>query len=120
MFLSENPILEALEMDQTNSTSTFACNNQWVIFVFLRTPADSALNVVLVLLIKILDTFDFLSFLQLLIVKLTFRHCNLITFEIFHSKTDSSKLDSIKFLNLVIILSGLILQGTGNKPKPIY
>jgi len=30
LFLSEDPIFQALEMDETNSSSTFTCNNKWI------------------------------------------------------------------------------------------
>lgn len=46
LFLSKNPILQALEMNQTDGTFAFACNNQWIVWVLLRWPANSALNLI--------------------------------------------------------------------------
>jgi hypothetical protein len=75
LFLSENPILEALEMNETDSTLTLASDDQRIVLVFLGTPADSALNLVLrALMTEVLNTFHFLSLFQFLVVKLAFTH----------------------------------------------
>ena len=46
MFLSEDPTLKALEMNETDSSSAFACNNKWILLVIFVAPADSTLDVV--------------------------------------------------------------------------
>ena len=35
LFLSEHPVFQALEMDETYGTSAFAGNDQWVLGIFL-------------------------------------------------------------------------------------
>ena len=98
-------------MDQTDGTLAFASDDQWIGRIFLRAPADSTLDVVLIALSsKILDTFDLLSLFELLFVKLSFAHGDLIALEIFDSEPDSTKFDSVKFLNLVIVFSSFIFE----------
>ena len=90
LFLSQHPVLQALEVDETNGTSALASNDKRIVGVFLRTPADSALDLVLVGIIKILNTFHFLSFLEFLVIELALTHRNLITFEVFYSKSHAT------------------------------
>ena len=54
-----------------------------------------------------------------MIVELLFAHRNLITLEIFDTETHSTKFDSVKFLNLVIVFSGFIFERPGYKPKSV-
>ena len=110
LFLSQHPVLQTLEMDETDGTFTLASNNQWIRGVLLRTPANSALNILLILGAEVLDTLDLLSFFEFLVVELSLAHHNLIALEIFDSESDSTKFDSVKFLNLIIVLSGFIFQ----------
>ena len=72
LLLGEHPVLQTLEVDKTDRTLALASNNQWIGFVFLRTPTNSALNVILGAFFQILDTGDFLSFLEFLVVELSF------------------------------------------------
>lgn len=111
LFLSENPILETLEVDETDSTLALASDNERIVGVLLGTPANSALNLVLVAVVaEILNSLDFLSFFEFLVVKLTFTHRNLITLEVLHSKANSTQFNSVKFLNLVIVFSSFIFE----------
>ena len=120
LLLGEHPVLQTLEVDKTDRTLALASNNQWIGFVFLRTPTNSALNVILGAFFQILDAGDFLSFLEFLVVELSFTHHDFIALEIFDSESNSSKFDGVKFLNLVIVLSGFIFQRTGHEPEPIH
>jgi hypothetical protein len=120
LLLGQYPVLQALEVDKTDSTLALASNNQWIGFVFLRTPTNSALNIILSDFSQILDADDFLSFLELLIVEFSFTHHNFVALEIFDSESNSSKFDGVKFLNLVIVLSSFIFQRAGYEPEPIH
>ena len=46
LFLSEDPTLQALEMNETNSSFAFACYDKRVLLIIFVAPADSALNLV--------------------------------------------------------------------------
>ena len=72
LLLSKNPGLEALEMDETDGTSAFAGDNQWVGLIVLITPTDSALNLVLRSIVNIFGAFHLHGFSQLLVVELFF------------------------------------------------
>lgn len=107
-------------MDEANSTLTFASNNKWVCWVFLGTPTNSALNIIFCAFrTKVFETSDLLGLLELLVIKLFLTHRYLIAFEIFYSKSDTTKFDSIKFLNLVIIFSSFIFKRSSYEPKSI-
>jgi hypothetical protein len=119
LLLGEHPVLQALEVNQANRTLALASNNQWVCGVLLRTPTNSALNIVLTAILEVLDTFDFLGLLEFLVVELLLTHHDLITLEIFDPESDSSKFDSVKFLNLVVVFSRFIFQGSSDEPESI-
>lgn len=124
LLLSENPIFQALEMDKTDSTFAFASYDQWICRVLLRTPANSALNLVFdsinSFLFNILETSNFLSFFEFLVIELSFTHLNLIALEIFYSEAHSSKFDGVKFLNLVVVFPGFVFERPGDKPESVY
>lgn len=120
MLLGQHPVLKALEVNKTDGTLALASYNQWVCWIFFRTPANSALNIVLAAFAKIFDAGDLLSFLEFLIIELLLTHHDLIALEIFDSESNSTKFDSVKFLNLVIVFSGFIFEGPGDKPESIY
>ena len=47
LLLSQNPTFEALEVDKSDGSFAFACQNKWVgVFVLFIAPTDSALNVI--------------------------------------------------------------------------
>lgn len=121
LFLCQHPILKALEVNQTNGTLAFACDDKWVSFILLRTPADSALNLILTssIKLKIFETLDLLSLFEFLVIKLTFTHGDLITLEIFYSEANSSKFDGVKFLNLIVVFSGFIFKRSSDQPKSV-
>lgn len=120
LFLCKHPILQALEMNKTYSTFAFTGNNQGIVGIFLAAPTNSALNLVFgSISSKIFNSFNFLGFFKFLVIKFTFTHWDLITLEVFNSKSNSSKLDCIKFLNLVIVFSSLIFERTSYEPKAI-
>lgn len=111
LFLSENPVLQTLEMDEADSTLALASDDQGIVGIFLGTPANSALNLVLrAVMAKVLNSFDFLSLFEFLVVKLALTHRNLITLEVLHSKANSTQFNSVKFLNLVIVFSSFIFE----------
>lgn len=70
LLLSENPGLEALEMDESHGSSALAGDNQRVGLIILVAPTDSALNLVLGSVIDILSALYFHGFSQLLVVEL--------------------------------------------------
>jgi hypothetical protein len=114
LLLGENPVLQTLEVDQTDRTLAFACNDQRVVLFLLGAPTDSALNLIFNTvdtgLLDLLETNNFLGLLQFLLVKLLLTHHVFVTPEIFDSESDPTKFDSVKFLNLIIVLSGFIFK----------
>lgn len=111
LFLSENPVLEALEVNEADCALALASDDQGIVLVFLGAPADSALNLVLrAIMTKVLNTFHFLSLFQFLVVKLALTHRNLVTLEVFYSEANSTEFNSVKFLNLVIVFSSFIFE----------
>lgn len=119
LLLCQHPVLQTLEMNQAYGTFAFAGDDQWVGIVLLRTPANSALDLILITVLKILHSLDLLSLFQLLVVELRLAHHNLVALEILDSESHSSKFDGVKFLNLVIVFSGFIFKRPGNKPKSV-
>ena len=108
LLLSKHPTLEALEVNQSYGTLTFACQDQWVGGVFLVTPADSALDVVFAL-VDIMDALDFHGFSELLLVQFFFRHLLMVASEVLNSESYSTQLNGVKLLNFVIVLAVFIL-----------
>lgn len=105
-------------MDKTNRSFASACNNERVVRVVLVAPADTALDLIAILS-DVSSSSHFHSFNQLLLVKLIFRHLELITSEIFYSKPHSTKLNGVKFLDLVVIFTALVLQRSSYKPETV-
>ena len=54
-----------------------------------------------------------------MVVELGLTHRDLIALEIFDTETYSSKFDSVKFLNLVVVFSGFIFERPCNEPKSV-
>jgi len=54
-----------------------------------------------------------------LVIELLFTHHDLIALKIFNSEPNSTEFDSVKFLNLVIVLSGFIFERPCYKPESI-
>lgn len=119
MLLGQHPVLKALEVNKTDGTLALASYNQWVCWIFFRTPANSALNIVLAAFAKIFDAGDLLSFLEFLIIELLLTHHDLIALKIFDSEPNSTEFDGVKFLNLVIVLSGFIFERSCYKPESV-
>ena len=119
LLLCKNPRFEALEVDQTNRTFALTGNDQWVSGVIFVSPADTALDVFL-WVFEIFSTFYFHSFSKFLLIQLVFRHVNFVASKVFNSKSYSSQLNGVKFLNFVIVLSWFVFQRSSNKPKSIY
>lgn len=115
LFLSQHPILQALEMDQAYGTSAFACNDQRIVLVLFWAPADSALNLVFsASFTKVLDSLDLLSFFKFLVVELSFTHHDLVTLEVLDSESNSTQFNGVKFLNFVVVFSSFIFERTSN------
>jgi len=77
-------------MNQAHGTLALACENEWVAgWVFFLTPADSALNIILVL-VNVLDALDLHGFSEFLFVKFVFGHLLVVATEVLNSKSDSS------------------------------
>ena len=119
LLLGQNPGLEALEVDETDGTSALACDNEGVSLIVLVSPADSALNLVLRSIINILGALHLHCFSQLLVIKLLFGHVDVVAPEILDTESDSSELDGVELLDLVVILAVFVLQRSGHKPKPV-
>lgn len=114
LLLSENPRLQALEVDQTDGTSALASDNQGIGLVVFVTPADTALDLVLRSVVNILGSFDLHGFTKLLLVKLFFRHMNVVAPEVLNSESNTTKLDGVEFFDFVVILAIFVLQRSGN------
>jgi len=110
LLLSEHPRLEALEMDKTDGSSALASDNQGVGLVVLVAPADTALDLVLRGVIDVLGTLDLHGFTKLLLVELLLRHMNIVTSEVLHSESNTTKLDGIEFFDFIVILAILVFQ----------
>ena len=75
LLLGKHPVLEALEVNETNGTLALASNDQGVLCVFLGTPANSALNLVFgAVLAEVLDSLDLLGLLEFLVVEFALAH----------------------------------------------
>ena len=59
LLLSKDPTLQALEMDQTNGSFAFACNDERIRRIIFISPADSALDLIHLAFLNILTSFDF-------------------------------------------------------------
>jgi hypothetical protein len=114
LLLSQNPTLKALEMNKTHRSLAFTSKNQRIFFFFLCSPANSALNVIFRFIDDIGDSLDLHGLSQLLLVEFLVRHVLLFAPEVLDPKPHSSKLNSIKFLNFVVILSSFILERSRN------
>jgi len=119
LFLSKDPTLQALEMDKTDSTLAFACNDKWVLVVIFIAPTDSALDVVHFVGIDVFGSSDLHGLSQLLMVQFFLGHLHEVTFEILDSEPNSSELDSVKLLDLVVIFASFVLQRSSYQPKSI-
>lgn len=114
LLLSENPTLEAIKVDKTHSTLAFACNDKGIGLVILVSPADSALNRVHFAIDDVFGSFDLHGLSKFLMVQLLLRHLHVVALEIFDSESDSSELDGVELLDLVVILARLILERPRN------
>jgi hypothetical protein len=112
LLLSKNPGLEALEMDETHWSLTLAGDNERIGLIILVTPTNSALNLILTSIIKVLGTLDLHSFSQLLLIQLILRHVNIVASEVLDSESNTTQLDCVKFFNFVVIFAALVLQRT--------
>lgn len=120
LFLGENPILQAFEVDQTNWTFAFTSDNQRINIIVVITPTNSALNLILSGVWNILGTFDLMSLPDFLLVKLLIWKLNVVTSEIFDSKSNSTQFDGVKFLDFIIVFSHFIFEWPCNQPQSIY
>ena len=114
MLLSENPTFEALEMNKTYRPLTFASDNQWILRILIRTPTDSALNVILVFVDDVSGSLNFKGFSQFLVVEFRVTHLLLITPKVFNSKPDSAQFNGIEFLYFVIVFTVFVFEGSCN------
>ena len=109
LLLCKNPVLKALEVNNTNRSLTLAGNDKGVLVIVFSTPANSALDLIFTF-IDVLNSFDFHGLSKLLIVQFILRHFYLITSEIFYSESHSSKLDGVELLNLVVIFASFVFK----------
>ena len=114
LLLSEDPTLQAVEVDQAHGTLAFACNDKGVGLVVLVAPADSALDGVHFAIDDVFGSFDLHGLSQFLVVQLLLRHLHVVAPEIFDSESDSSELDGVELLDLVVVLAGLVLERPRN------
>ena len=109
LLLRLQPVLETGEVDETDGAFALASHDQRVLGSLVRAPADSALNVLLLSLSSIsehiLCATDSLGLFQFLLVKLFGTHLQSVTPEVLDSESHPSELDSVEFLNLVVVLA---------------
>ena len=110
LLLGEHPRLQALEVDETDGASALAGDDEWVRSVILVTPADPALNLVLARIINILGALDLHGLPQFLLVQFFLRHLDVVASEVLDSKSNTTKLDGVEFLDLVVIFAVLVLE----------
>ena len=111
-------------MNKSNGTFALASDDERIVMSFLARPADSALNLIHFGLWKALSdeflwSLDRLGFFELLLVEFLRTHVQTVTPEVLNSEPDSSELDGIELLNLVVILAILIFQASSNKPQSV-
>ena len=111
-------------MNKSNGTFALASNDERIVMSLLARPADSALNLIHFGLWKALSdeflwSLDRLGFFELLLVEFLRTHVQTVTPEVLNSEPDSSELDGIELLNLVVILAILIFQASSNKPQSV-
>ena len=97
-------------MNESYRSFTLTGNDQRIIGVLIVTPTDSALGLVRSDVWNVLDSLDFHGLLEFLVVELFLGHLLLVTSEVLDSEPDSSKFNSVKFLDLVVIFATLVLQ----------
>ena len=110
MLLGKDPALKALEMNESYRSLALAGNDQRILIVFIVTPTDSALGLVGSDVRNVFDSLDLHGLLKFLLIELPLGHLLLVTSEVLHSEPHSTKFNSVKFLDLVVIFAGLILQ----------
>lgn len=115
LLLSKNPILQALEVNNTNRTFAFTSKNKRIGIVIFGTPTNSTLNLIFAL-INVLDTFDFHSLSKLLIIQFILGHFYLIASKILNSKSDSAELDGVELLDFIVIFASFVFQRSCYKP----
>ena len=101
-------------MDKTHWTFAFTGQNQRIGAVIFITPTDSALNLILTGILNIFGTFDFHSLFQFLLIKFSIWKMQFVASVIFNSKSNSSQLDGIEFLNFIVVLSLFVFERSGN------
>ena len=111
-------------MNKSNGTFALASDDERIVMSFLARPADSALNLIHFGLWKALSdeflwSLDRLGFFELLLAEFLRTHVQTVTPEVLNSEPDSSELDGIELLNLVVILAILIFQASSNKPQSV-
>lgn len=110
LLLGLQPVLKTFEVNETDGACALASDNQRVALLFVAGPANTALHLISILIGKVCGRLDGLGFLKLLLIELLRAHLQMIATEILHSETDTAELDGIEFLDLVVILAGLIFQ----------
>lgn len=106
LFLSQDPISQTFEMDETDRTLTFAGDNQGVSFVIIVAPTYSTLNLVSMrVLLNVTKALNFKSLSKLLLIKFGFRHMEFFATEVLNSESHSTKLDSIELLDFVVVFA---------------
>ena len=97
-------------MDETDGASTLASNDEWVGGVILVTPADPALNLVLARIINILGALDLHGLPQFLLIQFFLGHLDVVAPEVLDSESNTTKLDGVEFLDLIVIFAVLVLE----------
>lgn len=120
LFLSQNPVSQTFKMDETDRTLTFASDNQRVQFVIIIAPTYSTLNLVSCsILLNISESLNFKSLPELLLIQFGFRHMEFLATEVLYSESHTTKLDSIKLLDFIVVFAWLIFQRSGYKPESV-
>ena len=61
-------------MDETNGTRALASNDQWVAWLFITGPADTTLDLFLLIILEILGSQNGLGFLEFLLIEFFCAH----------------------------------------------
>ena len=106
-------------MNQAYRSFAGTGQDERVVMLVLVTPADSALDLVRTAVFDVLSSSDLHGLSELLLVEFLLRHLKRVAPEVLDSEPDSSDLDSVKLLNVVVVLPLFILERPGDEPKAV-
>lgn len=114
------PVLETLEVDQSDRATALAGQDQGVrIRILFRTPAETALDRLLSSS-KVASSLDCLGLLELLDKEFLGRKVHLLAAEVLDAETHPAELDGVELLDFVVELAFRVLQRPYHEPEPVY